>query len=180
MGARELVLSLADFLRRTVRRVDEQVSLEEEMSYIDSYLQIEKARFQDRLDIVKETRISDDLWKMRLPVLILQPLVENSVKHGIQKKTDGGRLRIQLGEENDHLVVRISDNGVGMNDEKLSKLREGTIKGEGLGIGVGNINQRMERLYGKDYKLQYQSRAGDGTEVTVRFPKNLNKEKVAA
>jgi LytS/YehU family sensor histidine kinase len=174
--AQNLILKLAHFLRRTLTRADEKISFKEEMEYIDSYLEIERARFQERLGVKKEFHLSEEAWSTPVPILILQPLVENAVKHGLGKMEAGGTLSILARQESEALEVEISDNGAGMKEdwqkylEKKTGSAEGNGSEEGAGIGIRNIQQRLIHLYGADHGLQYESSPGKGTKVTVRIP----------
>jgi two-component system LytT family sensor kinase len=165
--ARGLILSLARFLRRTLKRVDETVSLKEEMDYIDAYLEIERARFQERLNVRKEISLREDSWQAKIPLLILQPLVENAVKHGISKKENGGTLTIKLADGNGGLTVEIEDDGVGFQPAELE--RERTSE-DGTGIGLKNIDARLKHLYGRENGLEFHSEPGKGTRVLVKIP----------
>lgn len=169
--AQNLVISLARFLRRTLKRADEKVSLREEMEYIDSYLEIEKARFQDRLKVEKELDLKEESWNAMIPLLILQPLVENAVKHGIGKKESGGTLKIKAEDQSGSIRVRISDDGAGMTSGVMEHLFDtSNTSGEGAGIGIKNIQQRLTHLYGPEGGLYYESAPGQGTVVTLSIP----------
>ncbi|MDD5216788.1 MAG: histidine kinase [Candidatus Omnitrophica bacterium] len=176
--AHNLVLRLAEFLRRTLRREDETVSLREEVAYVDSYLEIEKARFQERLRVEREIALADPQWEIKIPILILQPLVENAVRHGIGKKEQGGTVRIKIAATESLLAIEIIDDGVGMDANVVGKvLQDSKLHGEGLGLGLKNIHERLIRFYGEDFGLRFESEKGRGTKVTVRVP--LQKEKSA-
>ncbi len=174
--AHHLVLRLADFLRRTLRR-DEKVTLKEEMDYIDAYLEIEKARFQSRLNIEKKIQLEDSDWEIPIPLLILQPLVENAVRHGIAKKESGGTVEIRMTSEKETIVIDIRDDGVGMDPKTVfqnQKLKKDGVD-EGLGIGLKNIHERLLKIYGRDYGLLIQGKKGEGTTARVRIPKKKKK-----
>jgi len=169
--ARRLVLRLADIFRRAARKLDDRVTLKEELDYIDSYLEIEKARFQDRLKIVKEVHISAALEETRIPFLVLQPLVENAIKHGISKKEAGGTLHIRVTEEKGRIKVEVNDDGVGTDKARLESVLLGKTAGtQEVGIGIRNINQRLIRFYGSDFNLTFECQPGKGMKVTVLIP----------
>ncbi|HNV85655.1 MAG TPA: histidine kinase [Candidatus Omnitrophota bacterium] len=169
--AKGLVLNLSRFLRRILKRADETVTLREEMEYIDAYLEIEKARFRDKLTINKQFEIGENCWNMKIPILVLQPLVENAVKHGISRKESEGSVTIRLSEDGDALRVEISDDGTGMTEDTLKKLLEqGASFGEGAGIGLKNIQERLIGLYGRDNGLHFDTGFGKGTKVTLEIP----------
>jgi sensor histidine kinase YesM len=135
------------------------VPLSEELSVAESYLEIERARFGDALMV--EERIDVRARELLLPSLILQPLVENAVKHGISPKVGGGRVTIEADVYDGDLRLAVRDTGVGVRDER--SIFEG-------GVGLRNVRDRLLRLYGADYAPQVVSRPGDGTTVTLRIP----------
>lgn len=171
LQAQGLILKLAAFLRRAIRRADEMVTLREEIEYIDTYLEIESTRFQDRLKVDKHIEISESSWNATIPMLILQPLVENAVKHGIAKKESGGTLDLKLTETGGVLKFEISDNGPGIRPDLITGIfeKEAAVS-NGSGIGVRNIQKRLLHLYGPQFGLQYESHPGKGTRVSVRIP----------
>ena len=168
--ARRLILNLADFFRRALKRVDDKITLREEMGYIDAYLELEKARFQERLQIRKEFNLPEFLWEARIPFLVLQPIVENAIKHGISKKEAGGTLVIRLAMENQCLSVEVTDDGPGEDLAKIEKIIQGRDVPADVGIGLQNINQRLIRLYGAESRLHFGGAPGHGFSVQVRLP----------
>ena len=106
-------MKLGDFLRHSLKREGETVSLREEMDFINSYLEIEKARFQEGLSIEREFNVEETAWDTKIPIMILQPLVENAIKHGIRKKESGGRLKITVSDQKGLLKIGIEDDGAG-------------------------------------------------------------------
>lgn len=176
--AQRLIFSLSDFLRRTLKRIDEKITLREELHYIHAYLDIEKARFRDRLTVVEDFQIAEERWDTMIPILVIQPLVENAIKHGLSKKETGGTLTIRIREDKKHLKVEISDDGVGMPPNLIQQIlsnKTSTAEQGGIGIGIRNIHQRMIRLYGREYGLEFRSEKWKGTAVTIRIP--LREEK---
>lgn len=169
-GARHLILRLAEFLRQAAKRYDDKVSLKEEMNYVDAYLDLEKARFQDRLRIEKRFEIPESVWNLKIPFLIIQPLVENAVKHGISRKEQGGTVSIEASEQDAHLVVRVKDDGTGTQPSRVQKILSEPQRSGEEGIGLRNINQRLIHLFGPGYGLQFNSRPNAGTEVEIRIP----------
>ena len=169
--AQNLVLRLGDFLRGTLKPGDEFVTLRDEMHFIDAYLEIEKARFQNRLKIEKDFHLQENTWSTRIPLLILQPLVENAIRHGIGKKESGGTVHIHLKEEAGFLSIEIADDGVGMDPALIQQALQGrNLSSKELGIALGNIHQRLIHLYGSSYGLQIEGTPGKGTKVLVRIP----------
>lgn len=167
--ARHLILQLGDFFRKNLKSGEKFVTLREECEHIRAYLAIEQARFFERLCVREE--ITEDTLNWRLPGLTLQPLVENSIKHGIYPMSKPGEILISALVENQILVVRIWDNGVGIPAEKLALIHAGVeVSTSGLGIGLQNVEQRLQLLYGKRAVFVIESREGKGTQVTLRIP----------
>jgi len=164
--ARELIIKLATILRRLLHSSDAFVPLQEEIDFIDNYLDIEVVRFgRDKLRVVKE--LDPASLDVMVPSMLLQPLVENSLKHGLSSKIDGGSiyLRSQLSDE--HVTIEVEDDGVGMASVQLLEKPGGF--GEG-GIGMANVAERLKVLYGETARMTIDSRNGTGTLVRLRLP----------
>ena len=164
--ARELIIKLASILRRLLHSSDAFVPLREEIDFIDNYLDIEVVRFgRDKLKVVKELEPAS--LDVMVPSMLLQPLVENSIKHGLSSKIDGGSifLRSQLADE--HVTIEVEDDGVGMASAQLLE-RPGGL-GEG-GIGMANVAERLKVLYGDTARMTIDSRNGTGTLVRLYLP----------
>jgi len=168
-AARELVVKLADFLRRTLQRKESMVSMQEELDYIDDYLDIEKVRFGDRLTVIKEVKLDPQGGSAKVPILILQPLVENAVRHGIGRKSGMGHIWIRVLQTKDKIKLEVEDDGEGMSRETVEKMLQGNggSSSDGLGIAVRNIHQRLLKLYGAG--LSYESVLGKGTKVSIHI-----------
>jgi len=163
-----LLVKLADFFRKNISPTANEVPLSVELEHCEAYIAIEKARFEERLSIVYE--IDDEALSCNVPSLILQPLVENGVRHGILPKEGGGVIHIGARKADHDLMVYVKDNGVGMSQERIRSLLSETLSphtGDGLGLALRNVNGRLTALYGKDRALQIESEPGAGT--TVRF-----------
>jgi two-component system, LytTR family, sensor histidine kinase LytS len=163
-----LLVKLADFFRKNISPTASRVPLSVELEHCESYIAIEKARFEERLCIVYQ--IDDAALCCDVPSLILQPLVENSVRHGIQPKEEGGVIRIGARKYENHLEISIQDNGVGMSRERLASLLSlapAHHEGGGLGLALRNVNGRLAAMYGKESTLMIESEPGVGT--TIRF-----------
>jgi signal transduction histidine kinase len=152
------LMKLTSLLRGVLRSSGEFCSLEEEIRLIEDYLDIEKARFEERLQVVID--VSEELRRTRIPTLLLQPLVENAVKHGISHVEAGGRVEISARRENGSLVLSVSDTGAGF----------AAVDSDGAGLGLDNIRQRLESYYGADATLSSSSEAGKGTTAEVVIP----------
>jgi LytS/YehU family sensor histidine kinase len=161
-AADQMLASLAGFLRHTLATADAQeVPLAEELHFLELYLEIEQVRFGDRLQVAM--RIDTGTRMARVPHLILQPLVENAIRHGIATLLTPGRIEILARREGDHLRLRVRDNGVG-----LAAARE-HAGGTG-GVGLSSTRGRLEQLYGDDYDFHLTEPADGGTVAEVRIP----------
>src|SRR5690348_7077856 len=164
--ARELIIKLATILRRLLHSSDAFVPLQDEIDFIDNYLDIEVVRFgRDKLKVVKE--LDPASLDVMVPSMLLQPLVENSIKHGLSSKIDGGSiyLRSQLSES--HVTIEVEDDGIGMASAQL--LERPAPLGQG-GIGMANVAERLKVLYGENARMTVDSRDGKGTLVRLRLP----------
>ena len=164
-NARRLIISFAEFFRESLERQSQFTTLDEELRYVNSYLEFEKARFGSKLKI--ESRIDKKAGQVKLPALIVQPLVENAIKHGM---STNGKLNLMLSAtiENGRLVVKVKDDGAGMLVKR--KTLRNDNNGKGLGIGLTNIKERLTSLYGSAGLINIHSTSGKGTEVTLRIP----------
>lgn len=165
--ARQLLLDFADFTRYSFQRHGEYTTLEEELRSIEHYLVIEQARFGERLQVT--LRIAPEVLPVSVPVLSIQPLVENAVRHGLAQKAGGGRIII-LAEDHDHeAVISVEDDGVGEDPERVRRALAGD---ESLdSVGLGNVDERLRSAYGEDYGLVVETAPDAGTKVTLRVPK---------
>lgn len=160
--ARGVVLKLSNILRRLLRKHETFVPLRDELSFIDDYLDIEVARFgEDNLDIVKE--IDERTLDTFIPSMLLQPIVENSLKHGLAPKLEGGRIYLRTSNSKGRLHIEIEDNGVGISEEKMPHVYV-------EGIGLSNVRERLRVLYGADFSLDIDSREGQGTRIRIDVP----------
>jgi two-component system, LytTR family, sensor kinase len=160
--ARGVVLKLSNILRRLLRKHETFVPLREELSFIDDYLDIEVARFgEDNLDIVKE--IDSGTLETFIPSMLLQPIVENSLKHGLAPRLEGGRIHLRTSNRDGRLHIEIEDNGVGISEEKLPHVYV-------EGIGLSNVRERLRVLYGTDFRLEIESHEGRGTTIRIDVP----------
>jgi len=161
-SARGVVLKLSNILRRLLRKHETFVPLREELQFIDDYLDIEVARFgKDNLDIVKQ--IDDAVLEAFVPSMLLQPMVENCLKHGLAPKLGGGKIELRTTSHDGRLRIEIEDNGVGISEEKMPHVYV-------EGIGLSNVRERLRVLYGTDFHLDIQSRPGEGTVIRIEIP----------
>jgi two-component system LytT family sensor kinase len=164
--AREVIFKLATILRRLLNSSEAFAPLREEFEFIDNYLDIEVVRFgRDKLRVVKE--LDPQSLDVLVPSMLLQPLVENSIKHGLASKVDGGSiyLRSRLGAK--QLIIEVEDDGVGMGAAQLVERPDGL---GGTGIGMANVAERLKVLYGDTAKMTIDSQGGKGTLIRLRVP----------
>ncbi len=163
--ARSMIYRLSKILRRLLRKTDNFAPLREEISFIDDYLSIEIVRFGDKLRFQKD--IESSTLDRLVPTMILQPLIENSVRHGLANKVDGGTIRLRSWMEGTRLHISVEDDGVGIHHSKLDKLFTS-------GIGVSNVNERLRVLFGAAYRLSIDSKPGQGTQTLIEIPEVEN------
>jgi signal transduction histidine kinase len=163
--ARELLVHFADYLRRSFdfKNPDQFTVLKNELELTRAYIEIEKVRFEERLEILLEV---PEATEIKVPILILQPIIENAIIHGVLPKPEGGRIEIVIKNENNQLMFKVIDNGIGMDLHKQKELAHN----KGNRVGIANIDNRLKKLYGKG--LQIKSVPGEGTEVTWIIPIN--------
>jgi two-component system LytT family sensor kinase len=159
--ARGMVYRLSKILRRLLRKTESFSPLREEISFIDDYLAIEMVRFGDKLRFIKE--IDDSTLNRLVPSMILQPIVENSVKHGLASKIEGGTIRLRTWIEGRRLLISVEDDGIGIHESKLDKLFTS-------GIGVSNVDERLRVLFGATYRMVVDSKPGEGTQTIIEMP----------
>jgi two-component system LytT family sensor kinase len=161
-AARGVVLKLSNILRRLLRKHETFVPLREELEFIDDYLDIEVARFgKDSLEIVQQ--IDYAALESFVPSMLLQPIVENCLKHGLAPKIGGGKIELRTTNHDGRLHIEIEDNGVGISEEKMPHVYV-------EGIGLSNVRERLRVLYGTDFLLDIQSRPGEGTMIRIDIP----------
>jgi two-component system LytT family sensor kinase len=159
--ARSVIYRLSNILRRLLRKTENLSPLREELQFIDDYMGIELIRFRDKLRFVKE--IDAATLDRLVPSMVLQPLVENSIKHGLSSKVDGGMIRVRSRLDSGRLHLLVEDDGVGIPEAKLATLFE-------QGIGISNVNERLKVLFGNDYRMWIDSRPGHGTQTEIELP----------
>ena len=160
--ARQTVLKLSNILRRLLQSGDDLVPLRDELEFIDAYLDIERVRFgPEKLQI--ERQIDPNTLDMMVPSMLLQPLVENAIKHGISPKIEGGKIRISAHSVDNHVVIEIEDDGKGVPED-----RQQTILSSG--IGLSNVHERLQVLFGQKYQFQLNSKADEGTRIRIQIP----------
>jgi two-component system LytT family sensor kinase len=169
--ARMLIVKLSGLLRRLLRSQEHFVTLREELEAIDEYLDIESIRFGPKLRIQKD--IDPGSLDVIVPSMLLQPLVENSIKHGLSPKIGEGCITIRSVLEKGHAIIDVIDNGVGVGPAHVERVRAG-------GIGLRNVNERLRVIYGANYQLQLDSVPGQGTCARIVIPELTLPAKITA
>ena len=161
-AAEQMVTQLSEMLRISLDRVGvEEVTLRQELGFLEKYLEIERTRFQDRLRV--DIRVGPGALGACVPNMILQPIVENAVRHGIAPRSEGGHIEITARREDGLLHIAVSDDGRGTDEGADALARKG-------GVGLANTRERLARLYGEQHRFALRSSAGLGMTVTITFP----------
>jgi len=164
--ARELIIKLATILRRLLNSSDSFVPLREEVEFIDNYLDIEVVRFgRDKLRVIKE--LEPESLEVMVPAMLLQPLVENSIKHGLSSKVEGGSIYLRSRLSADLLIIEVEDDGVGISASHSVERQNGLVS---TGIGMANVAERLKVLYGDTALMTIDSHEGKGTLIRLRMP----------
>ena len=162
--ARELLIALARYFRNSIKTKDSCVSIYEEMEYVEAYMQLEKARFDDRLDL---SIYLEEHLDCQLPCLILQPIVENAINHGAMKRKQG-RVSVNVVSRGTDVVITIKDNGPGIPEEIVKSLNEENCFKNC--IGLSNVNRRLQYMFGQSNGLNIQT-SEEGTTIEITAPK---------
>src|SRR5713101_6228866 len=169
-AARRVVLKLSNILRRLLRKHETFVPLRDELEFIDDYLDIEVARFgRDNLEIVKH--LEEETLEAFVPSMLIQPIVENCLKHGLAPKLEGGKIQLRTSSRAGRLQIEIEDNGTGISNEKMPNVYV-------EGIGLSNVRERLRVLYGADFQLEIQSQPGEGTLIRIEIPELVSAQPV--
>lgn len=178
----EMTEALGTFFRYTISNVEHLVTLEDELANIENYYIIQQYRFGERLNLSIEYDGEDkvEMLKYLLPKLTLQPIVENSIFHGIERKMGKGNVSIKIESTSKRLIITVSDDGLGMKEERLGELNEKLniqsfdyVKPDGenkAGIGIINVNNRIKLLFGEEYGINIYSTVNVGTDVEITLP----------
>lgn len=168
----EIIEAFTNLLRISLSKGKEIISVKEELSHVQSYLIIQKIRYEDKLDY--EIQFDKEILDYKLIKLILQPLVENAIYHGIKEKRGNGKILITGKIEDNLLCFTVADNGKGMDEETLNKINNMLNNNDGnrnqIGYGIFNVNERIKLIHGSEYGLVYRSILGEGTIVELRHP----------
>ena len=170
--------ALSAFFRYSISQKGAIVTLQDELKNVDAYMQIQAFRFENRISLKTELDLEFAPQELYVPKMILQPLVENSIVHGLEEKEGGGEITVRLRQSEKRLLISVSDDGVGMDEEVLSALNA-SIRGEGKppangkrssGIALRNVNRRIQLHFGENYGRSAHSILGMGTEVSMTLP----------
>ena len=159
--ARAVVYKLSNILRRLLRKHENFSPLRDELNFIEDYLAIEMVRFGDKLRFEKD--ISPQTMDLLVPSMLLQPLVENSIRHGLSGKLEGGMIRVRSHAVDGRIRLAVEDDGVGIPEARLATLLE-------QGIGISNVNERLKVLFGNDYRMYVDSKPDNGTRIEIEIP----------
>jgi two-component system, LytTR family, sensor kinase len=166
--ARDLLVGFAEFTRSTFREHSQYATLAQELRLVDTYLELERARFGDRLTVI--LRVAPEVLPVRVPSLVLQPLVENAIRHGIERVAGSARLQIIAVDTGHEALVTVEDDGAGVDPRQLEDVLAGRVGGES--VGLRNVDKRLRATFGTDHGLTIETGIGAGTKVTMRVPKH--------
>ena len=170
-GAGEMVSLLAKFFRISLSQGKDMITLEKELEHASSYLAIQNIRFKDKFEFHVDA--DPELLKYFCPKLSIQPLLENAIYHGMDGMYEDGEIEIRIYEKNGDIKIDVSDNGPGMTQEKIDYIMHNKVVSSkrGSGIGVCNVNERIQLIYGKNYGIMISSELDEGTVATITIPK---------
>jgi len=173
-----MVTSLSTFFRNSLNKGEDIISLDAERTQVTSYLEIQQIRYSDILRY--EIHIPDELLDCRVPKLILQPLVENALYHGIKNRRGMGTITVTGEADGDDLLLKVTDNGAGMDEEQVRVLQAGIYEDRHTGLGLVNVHKRIRLYCGQPYGLFFESQIGKGSTVSIRLPqtRTLGKEEI--
>jgi len=166
--AREMVVKLANILRVLLKQREAFVPFREELAFTDDYLAIEVVRFGEKLRVVKQ--IAPETLDLQVPSMLLQPLIENSIKHGLEPRIGGGTVTLRSRTMGESLLLEVEDDGVGIAPEQEPVSPVSGLVRPGTGIGMRNVRERLEVLYGAAATVLIESRPGRGTRVSIEIP----------
>ena len=168
----DIIISLGSLMRYSIEDENALVPLYREVEYVISYLKIQKNRLEDKLEY--EVEVDDTIREEKVPKLILQPVVENAITHGIEPRREQGKVSILIRDAGGEMQITVTDNGIGMTREQLEHLQEEVpdLEKEGhTGIGIRNVDRRIRLHYGEQYRIRIESQVGNGTVISLRIPK---------
>lgn len=168
----EVVYALSDLLRNNLRDIEVLRTLDQELKSIRDYLTIQQVRYGERIQAVIE--VDSQILDIKIPALTLQPLVENSIIHGLENKVEGGKIEITGNIDGDQIIIRVSDTGVGMPEAAIRTIFQAEKRtqthGQTTGLGIINVHKRIQHYFGSEYGLVLDSKLGVGTTISIRLP----------
>lgn len=168
--------ALAKLLRQSISNENEVMTIEQEISYIQSYLTIQQMRYKDKLEY--EIKFQEELYDEEILKLVIQPIIENAIYHGIKYKETKGLLQVLGYSHGDDIVIKVIDNGIGMSEKVIYKIfNEHNANYQSNGVGIYNVQMRLKLHYGNNYGITYESKTGVGTTATITVPKKFIQEK---
>lgn len=182
----EITEALSVFFRYSITGVDSLVTLEEEIDNVENYFIIQHYRFGEKVKFEITYPKGEEIFQLKLPKLTIQPFVENAIFHGLEKKVDGGTVKVSLETTVYKLMITVSDNGIGMPEDQVEKINNyfervavsyvGEDKKKKGGIAMKNVNSRIKLLFGEEYGIHVYSTEGIGTDVKIILPKTRRGE----
>lgn len=167
----KIVVSLSEIMKYSVRKGEDFVTIEQDVKQLKNYLTIQEFRYRDKFDV--HLQVDDSVLNQKIPALLLQPIVENAIVHGLENKISKGIIQIAITKEQENIHIVVQDNGIGMDEETLSlvnrEIKEG-IEFDDLGIGIENVRKRLYLSYGNQFKWSLTSEVEVGTKVDIFIP----------
>jgi two-component system sensor histidine kinase YesM len=166
-----MVNSLGNLLRNSIDNKVDIIKLNEEINLVQDYITIQKIRYEDRLEF--KVNIDDEVKECYILKLILQPIVENSIKYGLEYMTGVCEIEISAFKYGNTIELEVRDNGAGVSEEVIEKFKRGEVESKGTGIGLKNIEERIKLFFGEEYGLEIEKRSTRGTVVKIKIPSNI-------
>lgn len=163
-----MVKALGNLLRCAIKNKEIKITIKEEMGLLNDYIAIQKIRYGERLNF--ETDIDQEILDCSILKLTLQPIVENSIQYGLENLTGICNIKLKGYRAHDFIIISISDNGIGMSEDLLDKLRKMEFEPKGFGVGLKNINERIKLIFGDKYGLSFESKLNEGATVHIHLP----------
>ena len=167
-----VVKALGDILRISINSSEPLIAVEQELEYMRGYLMIQRARFGERLNVRIEA--AEELMEAKIPAFSVQPLVENAVNYALEQMEKTCRIQVVIREEDGDILCSVADNGVGIDPQILDKLKLGTIRAQGNGVGLTNLDERLKSLYGPGYGIQVENSLAGGALIRFRVKKEVS------
>lgn len=167
-----VVKALGGILRISINSNEPLIAVEQELEYMRGYLMIQRARFGERLNVRIEA--AEELMEVKIPAFSVQPLVENAVNYALEQMEKTCRIQVVIREEDGDILCSVADNGVGIDPQILDKLKLGTIRAQGNGVGLTNLDERLKSLYGPGYGIRVENSPAGGALIWFRVKKEMS------